>query len=82
MEIGRGSAGSLVHLSADICESLSVTAVFQSPGNTAVGSDSSRSKDWKGDLEPWPMPWNPQNHDSDYFCDTHNPQSKGSHVLP
>lgn len=82
MEIDRGSAGSLVHLSIDTCESFSVTAVFQSIGNTAVGSDSPRKKVWKEDLEPWPMPSDPQKHDSDYFCDTHNPQSKGHHVLP
>lgn len=80
-EIGRGSAGSPVYPVLTLVNH-SVTAVSQGLGNIVVGSNSPRSKGWKGDLEPWPMPWDPQNHDRDYFCDTHNPQSKDSHILP
>lgn len=39
-------------------------SVFQGLGNTAADSDLPTSEGWKGDPEPWPMPWDPANHDS------------------
>lgn len=77
MELGRRSAGSPVHLSVDSCESF-CPCHFPEHWQYSSGFRLTKIKRLEkrfGVMAP------ALTIDSDYFCDTHNLQSQGSHSL-